>query len=562
MGYLVHHLIEAAAAVRPEATAVIVTVTREYDEETKTDTFELDRSTLQALASGHDPAPNVFDEIEDDDVPPVFEATQDLETIRISIEPKDPETVEFTGDSLTIQFDDRFSVISMPDLTVGFIEIGDPDGGENFGGTTGRIKDSISDLADASEEFYHRTYPVAEVSASVHPLALIDDDAVSTEPGRIPEDLKSARAALENEFPEVDFDVTVAFVPEDYPSFHKDGFSGRHYGNIDGAAAVRGDLRLDKTDGFFEQVSAHEVGHHFLGDVYPDKLAMRGDGGTPDNAHARTERSKKDKTFLDSTGFDLRNGTYNVVGTRLESFMSYNGDDFPSWVDAHAYDAMLDNRLATHPQPVAASSDATEQPILDGIGRFADDDTTIFTRIFTKAGVPKQSVDGAAVTVTVLDGTENPIDERSFPDELEFHRFEDPERSRGTEADVFSFAVPFPEEAAAIEAERNGTVTRLNPIERSLREAIARLPDAAFRRATKGRRNALNNKLDELDEKMAAGEYQEAVNKLEHDIRDKLEKWIHDEYETSALQPTKTELLALVDEMIARLETLVGASSS
>lgn len=552
----------------PDDATVDFEVTRDFGGESSSDNFELDKPTLLDLAGGETPETEIFDGLSD--APPVFEATGDLNRLAVEIGPNidgeiGPDISADVEEFLVGRHRD-IRVREMDELTIGFIEIADPTGGDNYGDEDGRIIDDIDDLVDEAVDFIESSYPVEDMNVFVHPNRLEDSSVLNTDSGSIVDDLKSARTALEGGFPVVDFDVTVAFVPgggppgteEGYPSFHDDGFFGKHYPKARTAATSLGNLRVRRSPEFLQQVVAHEVGHHFLGSVYSDKLGMRTGGGKISNAHARTDNSIDDK-FIASTGFDLVDGEYDLVGTDLNSFMSYNKPP-GIWMDAHAYDTLLDENWAGHPDSDGSGSE--EQALIEGVGRLANDDTTTFTRVFRTEGSPRSSIKGGAVTVTVLDATEDILDERTFPDQLQFHRLaDDPARSEGVDEDVFSFAVPFPEEAAAIEAELNGTVTRLNPIERSIREAIARLPDAAFRRAPKGRRKALNNKLDELDEKMEAGEYRGALNKLEHDIRDKLEKWVQDEYETSALQPTKAELLTLVDEMIARLETLVQASS-
>lgn len=98
----------------------------------------------------------------------------------------------------------------------------------------------------------------------------------------------------------------------------------------------------------------------------------------------------------------------------------------------------------------------------------------------------------------------------------------------------------------------------MNPVDQSIRTAIQRLPDAAFKRDPDERREALFDKLDSLNEMMAKGNYGPARRKLERDVRDKVEKWIRADYETGPLQRTKSELLSLIDEMLNRLEVSTG----
>lgn len=548
--------------VLTDTASAVVTVTREYTTRVETDTFELEFDALLPLLVKNTNEANVFDVIGGPDGPPVFEATEDLVEIRVGITAPDASAAEFSGDTATIHPTAGRDLVETDPLTVGFIEIGDPTGGDNYGDSDGHIKDNFDTLVTKVTDNYAATFPVAEVDGYDHPDRLEDPSVIGTKSGTIVEDMKSARKALEDEFEDVDFDVTVAFVPEGYPGFHGDGFLGKHLSGVSAAAVVRGDLRLDKGVGELHTTSAQEIGHHFLGDVYPKKLSMRQKGGGIDNSHARTEpdgtNNTPDDTYLDSTGFDFRDGQFASPGGRLESFMSYNFDDYPMWADTHEYQAMLDGGLDGHP---SSSDSGRSEPLVEGVGRLAAADTTTFTRVFLTEGVPTESSPDAAVTVRVLDAAGEEIDSRTVPDELESHR-RTPEtnRSHGTETDVFAFAVPFPETAAAVEAERDGTVTRLNPVERSLRAAIDRLPDDAFTHSPDDRRAALDDKLDDVDEMMAERKYRPAKRKLQRDVRDKLEKWLRDDYDTSALQPTKEELLALVADMIARLEALADAA--
>jgi hypothetical protein len=295
-----------------------------------------------------------------------------------------------------------------------------------------------------------------------------------------------------------------------------------------------------------------------------------GDETIVDRNHARTESNPagaggcgdsgvEDAKRLDSTGFDLADGQYELVGRQLRALMGYDHDDFPGWADVHSYQHMLDRNLTSHPGDVGAGGGRGRgtEPVLEGVGRLADDDTVAFGTLFAGDDRPLPATPGGAVAVTVLDAGDDVLESRTYPDRVEFRaRTTDPANGHFVTEDVFAFAVPFPERTAAVEFERDGTVTRLNPVERSVREAIDRLPDAAFTRSPADRRAAFDDKLDAVAEIMAEGGYRAAKRKMEKDIRDKVEKWIRDGYEAGPLEPTKRELLDLVDDMIARLRTL------
>lgn len=559
----------------PSSFDLTVSVVREYeDQPDQSDSFQLSRDPssndrhIRDLADPNTDEAQFFEDELASDVP-VFEPSADLRRITVDVDPDidDDGAPDLSGSAKTVNLVDGegVEIESMDRLDVGFIEIADPEDGDNYGDENGHIKDDFDELVDEATDYLESAYPVDELTRHEHPDRLDDSSVLDTSGGSQVEDLKSARSALEDEFSDVDFDVTVAFVPEGFPDFHDDGYFGVHVSGVRAAAAVRGDLREDIQVDELHTTTAQEVGHHFF-DTYPDELSMRQGDGDIDNTHARTEpdgsNDTDDDKFIDSTGFDLTDGSYAFVGHQLESFMSYNFDEYPTWADTHVFDTMLDTGLEPHSSGDGSSGRSPER-ILEGVGRLATDDTTTFSRLFKTEGFPMPSIADGAVTVTVVDGDEETIDSRTFPDEIEIHRrVPETNRSHSVEEDVVAFAVPFPEEAAAIEVERNGTVTRLNPVERSLREAIHRLPDAAFKRDPDDRRDALHDKLDSIDEMMAEGNYHPAKRKMEKDIRDKIEKWLRDDYETGPLQPTKEELLALVDEMIAQLETLAQNSGN
>jgi hypothetical protein len=220
---------------------------------------------------------------------------------------------------------------------------------------------------------------------------------------------------------------------------------------------------------------------------------------------------------------------------------------------------MLDDNLEPH-----SSAAGPTQRVVEGLGRLESDGSATFPRLLKfDDRTPIPSAPGGTVTLTVLDPNGTVLDERTVDDHIDvLTQTSDPANSRYTVEDLFAFVLPFPEDASEMHVEHDGTVTRVNPVERSLRDAIEFLPDRAFKRSPDDRRAALNDKLDSLDEMMAKDNYHPARKKLEKDIRGKLVKWLEDDYETNSLQPTKQELLELIDEMIAQLQRLATSSSN
>lgn len=543
----------------PAGETVEFEVTHEYaDSATTSDTFELTKQEVQTLASASTDERTFFDSRPNK--LPVFGNAKQLEEITIDVNSdiNGDGTPEISGESTRLFDDPKRRVVDMRTIDIGFIEIADPEGGSNYGGSDGRISGNFDDMVSEMTEYLIKTFPISpgDIVTYKHGGVLDEKSALDLTPnlflgGGELGDFKAAQSALEDEFPGVNFDGTVAVVPQGYPTFHDDGWDGKAYKSPDAAVAVVGNLSTDR----LHHTVAQELAHFFLGETYPDELAMRQANGDVDHWHARTEPDSANNTpdpkFLESTGFDLSGSTYSLVGRNLESFMSYSADGDPVWADVHTYRNMLQSKMAL--------KEVLEglQDTVTGIGLLGSDDTVTFTNVLKKESGVRLSVSDSEVTMRVLDATGSVIDERKFPDRIEVSELTtDTNQSHTTEEDIFEFAVPFPEEAASLEAERDGTVTRLNPIERSLREAIARVPDAAFRRSPDDRREAFNDKLDSIDEMMEKNKYHQAKMKMEKDIRERVEEWIRDDYETGPLQPTKQELLDLVNDMIARLEKL------
>lgn len=105
------------------------------------------------------------------------------------------------------------------------------------------------------------------------------------------------------------------------------------------------------------------------------------------------------------------------------------------------------------------------------------------------------------------------------------------------------------------------TITVLAPGEALgvLNDYIQSLPDDAFKNNADQRKNAFSEKLAEVSELIESGQYQEAIDKLENDIRAKCDgslggnsknDWIKD-------PEAQQEIVAMIDDLIAYLEALL-----
>jgi len=148
----------------------------------------------------------------------------------------------------------------------------------------------------------------------------------------------------------------------------------------------------------------------------------------------------------------------------------------------------------------------------------------------------------------------------------------------GTETGPYDLTIDFSEHGASVDTQEitgetvEGAVYvyRLNIAEEEvtinpdpaaelgrLEELIGGLPDDSFdkRKLASQRKNALFNKIDDVIWKVEAGNYTDAINKLFHDIRAKMdgdstaEDWITD-------PETQSSLCVIIDHIISSIETL------
>lgn len=593
--------------------------------ETISRSFELSAANIKSLVDDESDPLLIFDGAQIDVFHGPLESLQpNVETLSVEINPLD----DFPGieDSYEITIGDDIEVKFIDWMDVGFIEIKDPDDGGNYGHPeTGRLwpedADTISpedlepatrerfkDLVSETTDYLEMNFPVpGGISTHIHPEVMEGTDGSLFSNFR--DDLKDARDDLEDNFEDVDFDVTIAIVPDDgneddvqdYFEFHNNGgkvgfhiVGDRGYHPQASAAAMANVKRFDAIAGrevpYFDELAAHEAGHHFLGHdadcttkwdtgLYPDNMAMRRpdnacdeDTDSIDNAHARTKNrvlngEEDDPPGIVSTAFDLSNGVFDspsIRDTDLADPIVYNSsfmsNAFPfTWIDTFAYQEMLERELSPHPPEEENLFEP--EPCISGSAVVDEDDEVRITSIRKRQGRPMPSAEGGNVTIDIQDPNDNILDSRTYSDALRVTYLDEDMSSGTTLEDQFLFVIPFPETTAKVRTELEGVVTTMNPVERSVRDRIEQIPDYGFINRPDERRDSLFNKLDAIDEQMKQDGFRSARQQMEDDVRANLERWLEEEYETTALQPTKQEMLELVDDMINRLATLAETSN-
>ena len=92
----------------------------------------------------------------------------------------------------------------------------------------------------------------------------------------------------------------------------------------------------------------------------------------------------------------------------------------------------------------------------------------------------------------------------------------------------FAFLAPFPPDAAKIFIRYGDTTVEFNPLTKLLHDAVDSIPDYGFINNPEQRRKALHNKIDAVENMLTAGNFKGALEKLKHDIKPTIEKWLKD----------------------------------
>lgn len=321
-----------------------------------------------------------------------------------------------------------------------------------------------------------------------------------------------------------------------------------------------------------------------------------------DHDHARHRNSQLDGTTgnvdnqgLVSTGYDLTDGQFTVVndftmsggsfsagsvdgsgGNRaveqLPSFMSYAGD--PTWADSRIVRELIDASFG-------GQTWSSSQPIFEAEGRVDEEGRVVYDEVYATMGklyvgddaegreagaagdtsersqpvghggdLSQEAADGEPAEVAVLDPDGEPIERRTVPTTVtvEHHVHEQVPR--------VETLVPFPEAAAAVRTRRGERETLVNPITRTLRDAVGRLPEAAFADERAAVEADLGRALNEVAALMDAGEYLAARDLLLEDGLPLLGEGLRPEVETDPATRDRESTLGLVEHLGERLAVL------
>ena len=515
-----------------------------------------------------------------------------LEAVEIRIE---SDVVE--SDPVWISKGTDFEVAEPRTLRVGFIGLKDPDGGENYGEEhlNGRPHDYEENVEEAIE-LIEKVYPVDTVVAYRHDELMDGETGVGLEP---PDRLEStplrdavrARDTLEDRIGEIsesdtingngeitEFDATVLVVPSGYFEFHNGSeingmvLDDPTWRDVQPQAACL--VRDVDTD---TMTTPHELAHRFTQELYEGPgtvghpVAQRdswdGNEWELDFEHARgfddEDDGQTDPVGVRSVKFDLTDGEYNV-DTTMPPLMSYDsGDD---WIDSRLLQYLIENGFEPSPPETGVwdyigidppllgyldTDDAERIEVITGTTTIEDDGTATVDYAHRREGKPMASTDDGNVSLTMRSADGEHLGTATTVDEW-VGTAEEKIPISGT----VPFVVPYPKDIEAIVFDREGTTSTIDPRGSLLASAKDRLAEESFLKNPEDRLPSLQDKLESVEGQLQNRAYRGAYNKLANDIRPRVEEWLHDNAAVPANYYTKSELLDLIDDVIARLEAL------
>ena len=189
--------------------------------------------------------------------------------------------------------------------------------------------------------------------------------------------------------------------------------------------------------------------------------------------------------------------------------------------------------------------------VLSGIATIEDDGTAMIRYMRPRGGKPMPSDGDGNVTLTLQSADGEPLGTATTADEWVGLAEESIPIS-----DTVPFVLPYPQDIEAIVFEREGTTSSIDPRGSLLASAKDRIAEESFVKNPEDRLPSLQDKLESVDNQLQNSAYKAAYNKLTNDVRPRVEEWLQDDAAGPANYYTKSELLALIDDVIARLEAL------
>lgn len=425
-----------------------------------------------------------------------------------------------------------------------------------------------------------------------------------------------SRSQMVNRIRNDGFDVTVAIVPAiaanqgpnresgGYFPYHGEPWSGVAFGP--GHAVVINGASASGTDASISPLVAQEVGHFFQDDYLdpaPDHpLAQRRDpdglnktvNGVPiDKDHARHRGSQNagvsntDGPGVVSRAYELRDGFANLqhfdnpngnfeahgpgetydCGDRngcqtgsvdflrqVPNYMSYTGRDDRSWGDARVHQQLI--AIGTGKRwDAGLSGSVSARFVLAASGTVNDDGGVEYGSVRAFRGIDRY-----------VDREDGPVEVAiEGPDDETLASARVPVAVPATHADEGAstpdrplFLLPFDPPGVGVRTTYDGRTTSMNPIVRSVRDAIERVPPRGFSGGLEAARDAVDERLAEVAALMTEGAYDDAATVMQVDVREVVQARMTP-YEAALDQRTPRTMLSLVDRIAEHLATAADA---
>lgn len=230
--------------------------------------------------------------------------------------------------------------------------------------------------------------------------------------------------------------------------------------------------------------------------------------------------------------------------------MSYTPNDWKAWADARIHQQLIDSGWT----PPNSSGSGNSAYMLSASGVADEDGSIRYGDVVAAPGVDRYiDVDDGPVRVELLDAGGSVLERARVP--LDFRGSHHLGTNVGTHVEVPSFALPFDEAGVRVRTTHRGTDTVMNPVERSVRDAVDRVPERGFGGDPEAARGAIGDALDDVAAAMADGDYGGAADAMDGPVRERIRERVV-AYESLLGEPTSGTLVPLVDEMVGRLRAL------
>lgn len=409
------------------------------------------------------------------------------------------------------------------------------------------------------------------------------------------------QSAVANEMANNGFDAAVAIVPgvavnnssaSDYYSYHGKpaSYAGLAFGP-NAAVSIQGAVPGGSGQGISSTV-AQEVGHFFqdnyLGPKPDHPMAQRRKTPAPfqkkvngrqlDKSHARHRDSSNDgisgtdKPGVASVGYDLEDGftnlqyytntpgTFDVDGPgthktpenriqRVPSYMSYTGKNARVWADSRVHQQLIETGLGKRWDSGLSGRRASAY-VVTATGRVDEDGAVRYDDVRALASYEAYVDDeDNPVLVELLGPGEGVLASARVPAKV----YSSHAHADATAPEQPTFLLPFEPGAVQVRTTYRGTTSFMNPVVRSVRDAVRRVPERGFAGEPGAARERIGAALDEVAAAMGAGAYGEAAAAMDGPVRERVGESVV-EYEATLTQRTPAAMQDLLDRMVERLE--------